>query len=141
MKILSKSYKEMSIKEFIKLVFSKSDLDDWYTVNFEDSDEDLFNGFIEFLSEQFASEYFYDMNGEYTESIIDELNKNKKEATKVIKEYINEAVLDSYDDIIEDLFNAINDWEYNSPMYFYTTDLLIKAKKEAIIKLYNKYCK
>jgi len=141
MKIPTKSYKEISIKKFIELVFSKSDLDDWYSVNFEDSDEDLFNRFTEFLSEQFASAYFYDINDDYIKSAIDDLNKNKKEAIKTIKECINKEVLDSYDNIVEDLFDAINDWEYNSPMYYYTTDLLIKAKKEAITKLYNKYCK
>lgn len=124
----------IALKEWI---FNKLDEDDRYFLK-EKDEKSMFK--------EFVSSCDLGLYPNIELENIKELNANKQEVIKILKEYKNKIITnflkDEYKELVNDIIYFIenfdwNDTEYNCP----SSEIMDKAKKEAIEKLYNKYCK
>lgn len=124
MKIFSKYkpvYIDVTLEEFI------NEHDDWNYL-YEDTDEARFNEFIS--------------GGNFENDIIEELKANREEVINIFNKQRRELSNRYYNDAVNYYYNLVNAEDlYDYDIYVPDSEILEKAKREAITKLYNKYCK
>lgn len=117
------TYREVSLKEWINEMFDDPDI-------LEGTEEEMFKNFIESVEDLALKED------------IKELKTNKKEVIEILKTFKKKQCEKVYDDLVNAFYNAIDnvDVYYNYDIICPDEKAIDKAKREAIIKLYNKYC-
>lgn len=113
-------------------------------------DEDALSCLKEKDEESMFKEFVYECNpGLYPNIELEntkELNANKQEVIKILKEYKNKIITDflndEYKELVNDIIYFIKDFNWDDTEYYCpSSEIMDKAKKEAIKKLYNKYYK
>ena len=125
-------YVELSLKDWVVKSLEDGVL---YSLFTAEDNEELFEEFLEIIPE-FEDD---DING----NNLKEINENKEEVIKILKDYINNLVKPDSKQIERELFSYIDDWENHDDSFLYrwTNKSLLEAKRNAITELYNKYCK
>lgn len=123
------TYREVSIEDWIKDQIENGDR--WFLS--EDNDNKLFLEFIDSLCE-------YD-DDSILEENKKELKAHKDEVISILKNIKEKISKDSYKECVNTYVDLIEDFDESEYDVFCPDKKLSeKAKKEAITKLYNKYC-
>lgn len=117
------TYREVSLKEWVNEMFDDPDI-------LEGTEEEMFKNFIESVKDLALKED------------LKELKTNKKEVIEILKTLKKKQCEKVYDDLVNAFYNAIDnvDIYYDYDIICPDEKVIDKAKREAIIKLYNKYC-